>query len=75
MLVILSPCALEGIEDVSVDVVVDRVGRREGNIPDCSAKLDDPGKPAFRKLCILPQRLRTFPFVPFIYRHHFQLRS
>ena len=33
-------------------------GRREGDIPIRSAKLHDPGKPAFRRLGILPQQLR-----------------
>ena len=36
---------------------------REGDIPNCSAKLHDPCKPAFRRLRILPQQLGTSPFV------------
>jgi hypothetical protein len=38
-------------------------GRREGVVSNCSAKLHDPGKPGFRRLGILPQQLRAFPFV------------
>jgi hypothetical protein len=37
--------------------------RREGEIPNCSGRLHHPGKPAFLRLGILPQQLRTFPFV------------
>ncbi len=34
---------------------------REGDIPKCSGKSHDPGKPAFRRLGILPQQLKTSP--------------
>jgi hypothetical protein len=38
---------------------------REGDIPNCSGKMHDPGKPAFRRPGILPHQLRTSPlFVP-----------
>jgi hypothetical protein len=38
---------------------------REGDLPKCSGKLTDPGKPAFRRPGILPQQLRTSPlFAP-----------
>src|SRR5271157_4863049 len=33
----------------------------EGDIPNCSGKLHDPVKPAFRRLGILSQQLRTSP--------------
>jgi len=36
-------------------------GVREGDVPNCSGKLHDPGKLAFRRLGILPQQLRTSP--------------
>ncbi len=36
-------------------------GCREGDIPNCSGKLHDPGKRAFRRIGILPQQLRTSP--------------
>ncbi len=36
-----------------------RVG--EGDVRNCFGKLNDPGKPAFRRLGILPQQLRTSP--------------
>ena len=34
---------------------------REGDIRNCFGKLNDPGKPALRRLCILPQQLRRSP--------------
>jgi len=34
---------------------------REGDIPDCSGKLHDPGKHDFRRLGILPDQLRMPP--------------
>src|SRR5271165_1050780 len=34
-----------------------RRGRREGDVLNCSGKLHDPGKLAFRRLGILPQQL------------------
>jgi len=40
----------------------------EGDIRNCFGKLNDPGKPALRRLGILPQQLRASPlfaFVPF----------
>jgi len=30
---------------------------REGDVPNCSGKSHDPGKPAFRRLGILPEQL------------------
>ena len=39
------------------------LGRREGDIPNCSGELHDRGKPAFRRLGILPQQLGSSPFV------------
>jgi hypothetical protein len=37
------------------------LGVVEGNIRNCFGKLNDPGKPALRRLGILPQQLRTSP--------------
>src|SRR5271157_1807636 len=39
------------------------LGSREASFLYCSAKLHNPGKPAFHRLGILPQQLRTSPFV------------
>jgi hypothetical protein len=33
----------------------------EGDVRNCLGKLNDPGKPALRRLGILPQQLRTSP--------------
>jgi len=41
-----------------------REGLREGNIPECSGKSHDQGKPAFRRLGILPQQFRTYLCLP-----------
>ena len=37
------------------------IERAKGEIPNCSGELHDPVKPAFRRLGILPQQLRTSP--------------
>ncbi len=34
---------------------------REGDIRNRFGKLNDPGKSALRRLCIMPQQLRTSP--------------
>jgi len=36
----------------------------EGDIRNCFGKLNDPGKPALRRLGILPQQLRASPLSP-----------
>ena len=33
----------------------------EGDVRDCFGKSNDPGKPALRRLVVLPQQLRTSP--------------
>jgi len=38
-----------------------RSGVGEGDVRNCFGKLNDPGKPALRRLGILPQQLRTSP--------------
>jgi len=40
---------------------IEKDGLGEGDIRNCFGKLNDPSKPALRRLSILPQKLRTSP--------------
>ncbi len=71
-----SPVKPEVIRAMRLTIVADRrrsrfpkvsddaVARREGDIPNCSGNLQDPGKLVFRRVGILPQQLRTSLLFP-----------
>jgi len=52
---------VSGAAIVLSDRIADNARVLEGDIPNCSGKLHDPVKPAFRRLGILPQQLRRSP--------------
>ena len=51
-------------------------GGRKRGIRNCFGKLNDPGKQGLRRLGILPQQLRTYPFVrPFDHVPHLDIAA